>query len=681
MAVRWYRRMIEDSFEHGRLNKVIPSMIIAAAVLLFVSAMLVIFSGNTSVYTPITDKCILCHNDTGYPADTDNDSISAPYKRPHNNTIMCETCHGQDPHNLTFIQQNGTYGVRSLSAGCPDCHIFTILKENNNNFSTAPMIPALRHSSNPANGTIWGTYWDTSSNSSSPCDYCHGETKHNTSALGLISNLMLDENNTLNSSIFNTTWCADCHLNGSNTNYRGNMWSPAPPLITVNNTGNAGWVNHSTYFGSGNKDSDCRPCHILNGSSYALTSLNYSHSLDPGTSGPDCLSCHDTGRSAARRINNSAMNGINSVHRNLNSNAVNSSWVSAQNKKCWGCHDSTGTQPSNDSMGNRYKDPYKCYDCHNLSELQVIYTEDDSYNTNFSLSSHYGRNRPDLRTWNGTQTVNCSYCHQNTSSAFLSAMVNPTSNSSIQNHSQNFISPDCFNSTCHSIGWIHNSTLTRPVLPLPNTTYCQNCHSQRQEHNGSVTCTNCHRTQFSNFPKVPIIPDFTHSNSPSSGRKWGEYWDNSSMITACYFCHRTEVHNASILGNVSLIKGSNIFNDPNLINSSWCAACHYNNSPDYKGYLINPKPPEILNWSGKVPSNASEGTTFYNHSDIGNFNDSHCLNCHGSLLSGYLETSLNFSHRVSIGGGGKDCISCHNKSGTGAPINLRVDVSAIKTYI
>jgi hypothetical protein len=296
-------------------------------------------------------------------------------------------------------------------------------------------------------------------------------------------------------------------------------------------------------------------------------------------------------------------------------------------------------------------------------------------------------------------------------------MLDPAYNKSILNHSLNTVSPDCFNSTCHNTGWIHNSTLTRPDLPLPNSTFCQNCHVTKHEHNGSVNCTNCHidsgskdtihpikyignsgifnssrtsavnctgchQTQFPGFPKVPIIPDFTHSNSLSAGRKWGNYWDNTSGITACYFCHQKEIHSASILGNVSLIKGSNIFNDPDLANSTWCSACHYSGSTsNYNGNLIDPVPPEILNATGNMPSMASDGTNFYNHSQIQNYNDSHCNNCHGSLLSGYVETSLNFSHRVSEGGGGKDCISCHNKTSTGAPLNLRVDGSAIKQGI
>src|SRR5512139_2095816 len=85
-------------FVYSRFNKSLFSIIIVGATLLLISATIVIFSGFESGYTPLTNKCISCHNDTGYLNDTDMDGVFAPYKRPHNNTIMCEICHGPDPH-------------------------------------------------------------------------------------------------------------------------------------------------------------------------------------------------------------------------------------------------------------------------------------------------------------------------------------------------------------------------------------------------------------------------------------------------------------------------------------------------------------------------------------------------------------------------------------------------------
>ncbi len=768
MAGRLSRRMIGGSFGYRRLNKFIPSIIFAAFILFFFYAILLIFSGFESGYSPAANKCISCHNDTGYPDDTDQDGVNAPYKRPHNNTIMCEICHGPDPHNITFIQPDGTFGSISLSAGCPDCHIAKIPQQNNSNFTNAPIVPRLKHSSHPGNGTIWGSYWNSSQNAYSSCNFCHGETKHEVTATGRVTYLLSGPNNIRNGSLSITTFCADCHLNDSNPNYRGSMWSPAPPLITVNNTGKEFWINHSTYLSGGFKDINCKPCHALNGT-YAATSLNYSHSLDMGLNGGrDCISCHYNG-SIYHNIDIDAANI--SAHSGMNQQNATNAGVEAPNGACWACHDTDGdiaNNPDSLVMGDIFNTPKKCVDCHlpggryysqsvswggltvsehyfegagiragnstsnisscincheNISEMTLpnndtdygSFTGDGVRLTGGNRSFyHYGRSRSDIRTWESGMTANCSYCHQNTSTAFSGAMINASYNSSLKNHSLNATSPDCFNPVCHGSGWLHNITLTRPALSLPNTTFCLNCHPTRQEHNGSVNCTGCHidtgsrdtihpikyirdtgsfatskanavnctgchRTQFANFPNVPIIPDLKHSNSLSSGRKWGNYWDNTSMITACYFCHREDVHNASIIGNVSLIKGSNKFNDPYLNNSMWCAACHYNNNTQgYRGDLIYPEPPEILNRSGKVPDHASDSTPFFNHSNISFFNDSHCKSCHGSLLGGYPETSLNFSHRVSEGGGGDDCISCHNRSATGAPASLRVDGSAIK---
>jgi len=60
---------------------------------------------------------------------------------------------------------------------------------------------------------------------------------HNSTALGNISAL-LSSDNIKDGSLATTRWCVDCHYNDSvNANYKGDQWNPAPPLITVNNTG------------------------------------------------------------------------------------------------------------------------------------------------------------------------------------------------------------------------------------------------------------------------------------------------------------------------------------------------------------------------------------------------------------------------------------------------------------
>jgi hypothetical protein len=157
--------------------------------------------------------------------------------------------------------------------------------------------------------------------------------------------------------------------------------------------------------------------------------------------------------------------------------------------------------------------------------------------------------------------------------------------------------------------------------------------------------------------------------------KWGNYWNNNSPVTACYYCHQSQVHlSTGLLGNITLIKGSNNYNNADLEKSTWCQNCHYSNASQYNGNILNPVPPEITD-----PSlNSTDGTAFYNHSNFKGYNDSVCRNCHGGALSSYLETTLNFSHSISEGGGGPDCISCHDVSGTGAPSNKRIIASSMK---
>ena len=62
--------------------------------------------------TPTTDACISCH-----------DGVIAPYKRPHNDTVMCENCHGTNAHDIKFIRPDGTLrNNKSTAATCIDCH-------------------------------------------------------------------------------------------------------------------------------------------------------------------------------------------------------------------------------------------------------------------------------------------------------------------------------------------------------------------------------------------------------------------------------------------------------------------------------------------------------------------------------------------------------------------------------
>ncbi|MFZ3058253.1 MAG: carboxypeptidase regulatory-like domain-containing protein [Candidatus Methanoperedens sp.] len=698
----------------------------------------------------------------------------------HNNSVECKECHletNRSIHPVQYLQPDNTWKINSAAnktsaVNCTNCHQAVL----SSNFSNAPIIPAtLKHSSALNNGSIWNTtpYWN---NEQGSCYYCHNDTIHNSTALGRISDILSpsDSNNTRNGAITTTTWCIDCHLNAGNTKYKGNLWSPNPPLITVNNTLKSTWEDHSTYLGSGIKDKNCESCHAQNITA-AEASLNYSHSLNEGVAGgPNCIQCHNL----VTGLSGGAPSGINFTAFNLSIHFGINSVNSTTNGACWACHDSDGNVTS--GHGDRQKTPKRCDECHlssgtyyqqsldwgllvtvskhyygasgikagnsssnigscincheNVSEM-IVYNNDtdtgsftgDGIRQNGGNLSfyHYGKDRSaDLRI---NVDSNCYYCHQNSSTAFTNAMLNPVVNKSIFNHTDNQVQY-CYD--CHGNGYIHDNTL---VIDTLSNSKCRQCHSIggiQATHNGTgaqaitgMNCWNCHQdpntsknpmykapmhgmmyplsngsyNRFSNnnMPancttchvynlvntstnKATIVPPLNHSADPYSGKKWGNYWDNASMKTACYYCHQNNVHkgqtatgspSTTLLGNITNIKGSNQYKSSDLTKSRWCSSCHYNDSTsNYKGSVLTPVPPELLNKTGTVPGTANDGTSFYNHSgDVAaGSNDSKCKECHGSALLAYTETTLNFSHSASEGGGGPDCVSsgCHGTAGS-----------------
>ncbi len=504
-------------------------------------------------------------------------------KDRHNSSVECSQCHIQSSkniHPIQYLQPDGTYKInsqtnKSTAVNCTNCHQGTGMNE----FNSAPIIPdPLKHSANLSNGTIWGTYWTSEQGS---CYYCHGNTKHNNTALGLIKNLTLDPNNTKNGALQTTTWCADCHYSdAANTNYLGNQWSLSPPAITVDNTGKSGWRNHSAYLSGGYKDGNCQTCHALNGT-YSSTSLNYSHSLDEGVAGgANCVGCHNIGGIAGpgRLVNVSAMNNADAIHNNLNSGAVTS--LPAENKKCWACHGS-GSEPGKDHPSN-YKTPYRCvdchipsagqntnftpnsilnvtqhywngtsiktsavtscYDCHNKNEMMLGQNLDPDgsasvyggANGGSNSTSHYGKKRSDYPV-QGTNDY-CYQCHNNPATAFPFV---DDANKTIANHSTNYASsPNCADCHASQAGRIHNSTLYKPAFSLPNSTFCLNCHGtggsasikNKEQHNGTLDCTQCHLNDSKSIHPVRYL------------QQDGINWDTTKANAVnCTNCHQSKL--------------------------------------------------------------------------------------------------------------------------------------------
>ena len=741
-------------------------------------------------HTPnATVPCIICHgpmhniskpdpaakSQNNVTEDTQCTACHSGYSR-HNGSVNCTLCHSSDVH---YVQVFGgpTYVFTNspVRGDCTNCHqnstfmdaLKSIPKAGNYTGRNAPQVHVpVAHSDDGRNGSKWNQtrpYW-TNTSQIERCKYCHGETMHKAGALGRPS--LFSGGNPVNGTVLSTlTWCQQCHWQGSPDYYimaatfnEDNR--TVPPEITGNatygsNKSNPAYYNHSALAMD---DVSCKSCHGSLTSSTTMTGFMHNVAIGAG-GGPDCISCHDIGKTgASHRINNSAMNSSPAIHKNLNSNASNSSGVSAENKKCWGCHTSNGTQPTD--MGDRYANPYKCYDCHNgtskpyanvsnalnvsehfkngteiragtsaidnstsctichnLSEMRVNYSEDDIFYSNYSLPSHYGRNRTfDILVRNGTST-NCTYCHQNSSTAFNVAMIDPSYNRSIGNHSLRYNSsnPGCIVSQCHNSGWLHNATLTKPNLTMENSTFCLNCHGSngiggtnytgavtgiKEKHNNSVNCTECHlntsrdihpvqylqpegiyntsnstavncvichQTGVAKFQNAPKISSpMHHSDDISNGSLWNmteAYWINTSQQSMCNYCHGDSRHNEKALGRPANWSGTNTINSSITNNSNWCSGCHY------QGYLSGaksynnmeqtfkadnlPVPPEITNYSVYAPFMRNG---YFNHTIAPDYSDATCKGCHGVFLPNGTRMD-GFMHNVSAGTG--TCTGCH----------------------
>ncbi|NJD77391.1 MAG: hypothetical protein FIB08_09900 [Candidatus Methanoperedens sp.] len=416
---------------------------------------------------PSSAYCLTCHNSTG--------SATLKNKEQHNGTVDCTKCHlstNKNIHPVQYLEQGGaTFATTKTNAvNCTNCHQTQL-----SGFGNAPIIPnPLKHSSSLSNGTLWGTFWTSESGS---CFYCHSDTRHNTTALGRINNLLLDPSNTRNGAITNTQWCADCHYNDpANTNYRGNQLSPVPPAITVDNTGVPGWVDHTGYLTAGYKDNVCETCHAQLGA-YSKTSLNYSHSLNVGAAGgANCVACHDVGGSAPKLVNVASIQ--NGIHKGLNNATADI------NKACYACH-SDGTPPASGHPAN-YKNPKLCTDCHTDGNFTAPIIQDHKPP---KLDMNPGRAGTEI-----TAGVYCSVCHINSNNN-----ISSTQNATVSHYGTNssLLKPTVNQTTMPRFGFF---TLADASA---NNKECANCHNPSNSSYGNATfmsnahtptgtCVQCH---------------------------------------------------------------------------------------------------------------------------------------------------------------------------------------------
>ncbi|MDO9096519.1 MAG: hypothetical protein Q7U60_00135, partial [Candidatus Methanoperedens sp.] len=632
---------------------------------------------NSTLYKPAfalpnSTYCLICHGSGGSGATIKN-------LERHNSTsptaLNCTQCHMNSTksiHPARYLQQNSTWSASNASAAnCTTCH----QSPGIGGFNAAPMTPKpMNHSTNTYSGALWNNtqprYWDNTSQQSS-CDYCHGKIAlHNSSGLGNVT--LVKGTNTVRQNLSTSRWCANCHYSGA-PGYAGSLFYPEPPEI-MNASGkvpqkardNTNYYNHSQDVISGYNDSKCKNCHD-NALDAGATSLNFSHNLAPGGGGANCTACHYIGASV-QGVNITAMNDANAIHKDLNKGATASDSGFNESKNCWACHSDDGKEPS--GHPTRYRTPYNCTDCHvqgagqnfnytpnatvlnvtqhyvngssiktpaanncyvchNTSGMIIAAYDPDGKSSNVygganggnDSVSHYGNKRGDMAVQQNT-TPYCDNCH-NGASAFPFI---DSANRTISNHSLGYpaTNPTC--KDCHDGGRIHNSTLYKTSLTLPNATYCTNCHGASgsasiknlERHNstgtacsqchlnasssihparylqqdntwattkaGAVNCTSCHQgSGLSGFGSAPRVPLLNHSTNTYSGALWNgtqqKFWDNASQQSSCNYCHgNSALHNLSGLGNITRMKGNNTVRQ-GFSNGYWCANCHYNTTP------------------------------------------------------------------------------------------------------
>ncbi|MGP8322689.1 MAG: multiheme c-type cytochrome [Methanosarcinaceae archaeon] len=600
-------------------------------------------AGLTTNYSdgePSSQVCLKCHGPGKY---TDYTPVTG-LKQRHSDTLDCTECHlyeARDIHGVKYLQKDDTYSTSNNTAvDCVRCHND---KDPLNNISMfRPLVPTnnnvnFAHSEDPDNGSRWNetSYWDSTE---SACDYCHGDTKHNSSALGPIE--AIRDGQELNTSIDSSDrWCGGCHYEEAD-NYKGWLWDPIPPTIVINNANNntayddssIEWFNHSI---SSYDDMICAACHgsLLSDNS---TTKELAHNAAVGAFGPDCISCHDAD-SMSPKINVSVVISNSAIHSKIagypDSIIDNThSGVSDDNKICWACHMDNARTPGPNDHADRWilngVYPYTCDECHvenivtnlsgliplveehffngtnlvinqgmtsNISSCLVCHnenemrleTEFDGTNSDLSLVSHYGKNRSDIRTWtsdsNGANIINCSYCHSNESSIFRSYMRN-AGNSDIDEHSRYGSTPSCTNSTCHGGVRMHDASLAKPVLMengAEDSGVCLLCHDPANYSTYmSYTSPKSRHNDTLNCSECHLS-EARDIHGVKYLQKNGTFSMSNSSVVDCYTCHSSGAVDTKINATIPKVPDNNYgfgHSDAPTSGSRWNEIPYWNDS-------------------------------------------------------------------------------------------------------
>ncbi|MCD4766733.1 MAG: hypothetical protein K8R34_09510, partial [Methanosarcinales archaeon] len=358
---------------------------------------------------------------------------------------------------------------------------------------------------------------------------------------------------------------------------------------------------------------------------------------------------------------------------------------------CYDCHNKAGGPFSNVSDApevhnhfrngtnisaywNRPTDSDSCMDCHNQSEMFYPFTENDTYRTAFSITSHYGDNRTDLVDLfeENNNTAYCSYCHVNTSTPFMEF----ENDKNIQ-HTK---SQNC--NECHGDGRLHNETLTR----THTTGNCTDCHAlygvnkTASVYEINVTAMNLgvHANVNDNMTSVASAAPI---NDPNNSMCWGchvpggaypETGHNETFNNYAYLCY--ECHNGTYAyQNVSSATavynhfkgGINITANTNATtNSTSCGyGCHNLSTMKVPGFDTG--------GNATYRVNMSQASHYaISRPDIANVSGgySDCIWCHRDSTNEFIsifenEDSPNYTANITHATKTSGCIvsRCHNK--------------------
>ncbi|HYN44562.1 MAG TPA: CxxxxCH/CxxCH domain-containing protein, partial [Candidatus Limnocylindrales bacterium] len=589
------------------------------------------FPANTNNITEYT-QCTACHNS---------------YKR-HNDSVSCTVCHSQDAHDIKVFAQNATYidDAKSAARGnCTNCHQNSsflgalLSKPRAGSYSgSAPQVQVpLNHSNDPLAGKKWNAtpgYWTNGTSGSAQytaCKYCHGNTTHNSSALG--RPLFFDGDNVVGSTISSSTnWCASCHwqnYSSGGNNYNDmvrtfkNASLPVPPEITGNatygaNKSNPAYFNHSNISVFG--DSNCKSCHGSLTASSNITGLMHNAATGAATDLDNCMNCHNTDQGIYPAIvessfgkhkdvnttggnNNLTNNDCKTCHYNVTN--MNDPGFTTPTKACADCH-TTGNYSariiSNHKPGGvNISTAAYCSSCHNNSISMF------AYNTNASVG-HYTTNTSLV------DTANCITCHKNTTNATKWGNATDPWNSPTFPHSiNNTPKEDCY--ACHnnvSATNFHNVTLIKPTISTVN---CIDCHTTNKtmapkEVDAGVFNTGVHKNR---------ACENCHANATDTNMN-GTYLFSSDAAKPCTYCHTGPGNFSAPLVGEHTHVGKEV-----ITTNATCNTCHDNSGMYLPNTGTNGSSTAISHYVKDITNRSS---TPYLHN--GPINTSNCIECHNN---------------------------------------------------